>query len=121
MIKKSKASAFNDKKENCQQHCHIAEAKTPVKKSHPDHTSALARLKKIKGQINGLEEMIQSKRYCVDILIQFSAVYSALKVTEASILKRHIENCLLDAMQSKDKLEIEKKISELTQLISKRF
>jgi len=90
-------------------------------KGHPDHTSSLARFRKIKGQITGLEKMIEEKRYCVDILIQFRAIASALNVIEASIFERHIKSCVIDAAQSKSESEIQKKVAELTKLISKRL
>jgi len=101
-------------------HCHTEEEAT-MAKEHPDHTSALARLRKIKGQITGLEKMIEDKRYCVDILIQFRAIASALNVIEASIFERHIKSCVIDAVQSKNESEIQKKVDELTRLISKRL
>ncbi|MBX9767415.1 MAG: metal-sensitive transcriptional regulator [Bdellovibrionales bacterium] len=88
---------------------------------HPDHTSALARLRKIKGQINGLEKMIHEKRYCVDILTQFRAVASGLNVIESSILERHIQSCVVDVARSKNESEIQRKVAELTKLISNRL
>jgi DNA-binding FrmR family transcriptional regulator len=96
-------------------------AQIPRQKEHPDHTSSLVRLKKIKGQINGLEKMIEEKRYCVDILVQFRAIASALKAIEMSILNGHIQNCVQDAMRSKSKTEIQQKADELIRLMSNRF
>lgn len=90
-----------------------------VKSSNPDHTSNLARLKKIQGQLNGIEKMIHSQRYCVDILIQFRAVASGLKVVEASILQKHIRTCLKQALQSKNKADMEVKLDEIMKLIIK--
>ena len=116
--KKKKAVKANGVNGVKSHHCHSEEIK---QKEHPDHTSALARLRKIKGQINGLEKMIEDKRYCVDILIQFRAIASALNAIETSIFERHIKSCVRDAVDSKDESEIEKKVDELTKLISKRL
>lgn len=88
---------------------------------HPDHTSAIARLKKIKGQIIGIEKMISEQRYCVDILVQFRAVAAALNAVEISVFKKHIEHCVREAFQSEDKTKIDTKIFELTELVSKRL
>lgn len=104
-------------------HCHSegVAALISKQKEHPDHTSALARLKKIKGQINGLEKMIESKRYCVDILTQFRAIASALNVIEMSVLERHIKNCMIEAAKSKNEVALQEKITEIAKLISKRL
>lgn len=89
--------------------------------AHPDHTSALGRLKKIQGQISGIEKMITERRYCMDILIQFRAVASALNVIEGAILEKHLRNCVRRAAESKDRAEAEAKIEELMNLILKRL
>jgi DNA-binding FrmR family transcriptional regulator len=119
MIKKASSKKINVN------HCHNDEiedeAIVPGKKGHPNHTSALARLRKIKGQIGGLEKMIENRRYCVDILIQFKAITSGLNVIEASIFKRHIESCVREAAQSNDKEDIQNKLDELIKLIKKRL
>lgn len=104
-------------------HCHDEGVVSLMskQKEHPDHTSTLLRLKKIKGQINGLEKMIQNRRYCVDILIQFRAIASALNVIELSVFERHVKNCMIEAARSKNEVEIQKKVNEILKLISKRL
>ncbi len=89
--------------------------------THPDHTSALGRLRKIQGQISGIEKMITERRYCMDILIQFRAVASALNVIEGAVLEKHLRNCVRRAAESKDRIEAEAKIEELMNLILKRL
>lgn len=86
---------------------------------HPNHQSALSRLRKIRGQIEGIERMILDRRYCPDILVQFRAVHSALKAIEAPIFEKHLRHCVSESMQSKQKQEVEKKIEELIDLFSK--
>lgn len=53
------------------------------------------RVKRIAGQVAGIERMLDEKRYCVDILNQISAVRSALDALGVELLTRHLENCVL--------------------------
>ncbi|OGQ13648.1 MAG: hypothetical protein A3B70_07865 [Deltaproteobacteria bacterium RIFCSPHIGHO2_02_FULL_40_11] len=96
--------------------CSVAPQKI-VNIPYPNHTSELVRLKKIKGQIEGILKMIEDGRYCVDILVQFRAVGSALLATEKTILDKHIRGCVQQALTSKNKKEIDQKIEELTALV----
>ena len=83
---------------------------------NPDHTLVLSRLKKIKGQIDGIEKMIHERRYCVDILTQLKASSSALRSVEGVILKKHLRGCVQDAILLKDQDQIEIKIEEMVKL-----
>jgi DNA-binding FrmR family transcriptional regulator len=58
------------------------------------------RLKNIVGQVEGIRRMVESEKYCIDILTQVSAVRAALNSAGLVILKRHIENCVTDAIES---------------------
>ena len=53
------------------------------------------RVKRIAGQVAGIERMLEEKRYCVDILNQISAVRSALDALGVELLTRHLETCVL--------------------------
>ena len=53
------------------------------------------RVKRISGQVAGIERMLEEKRYCVDILNQIAAVRSALDALGVELLTRHLENCVL--------------------------
>ena len=53
------------------------------------------RVKRIAGQVAGIERMLDEKRYCVDILNQISAVRSALDALGVELLTSHLENCVL--------------------------
>ena len=54
-----------------------------------------ARVKRIAGQVAGIERMLEDKRYCVDILNQIAAVRSALDALGVELLTRHLEMCVL--------------------------
>lgn len=62
----------------------------------------LNRLKRVEGQIRGIQKMVEEDRYCVDILVQLSAVKSALKNTGLTITERHMKHCVTDAINSGD-------------------
>ena len=85
---------------------------------HPVNKEALKRLTNIEGQIRGIERMVESEKYCVDILTQISAARAALNRVGMLILKRHIKNCVSDAIKKggSDGNEI---IDELMHVLSK--
>ena len=60
------------------------------------------RLNKISGQINGVVKMIDDNRYCKDILIQISAIESALKEVGYLVLKEHLLTCVSDDVKNND-------------------
>jgi len=75
-----------------------------LKKRSPEEEKALlVRLKKIEGQIRGVEKMVQEDRYCPDILIQVSAITSALNSFNKTLLACHIKSCVAsDIREGKD-------------------
>jgi DNA-binding FrmR family transcriptional regulator len=54
-----------------------------------------ARVRRIAGQVAGIERMLEERRYCVDILNQIAAVRSALDALGVELLTRHLETCVL--------------------------
>lgn len=80
---------------------------------------AQARLKRIAGQVSGIQRMVVEDRYCVDVLVQVAAVQAALLETGRVILSGHVENCLTDAIRSRDPRERRKKLDELMNLFSR--
>lgn len=61
--------------------------------------SLLARLARIRGQVEGIGRMVEEERYCPDILQQFAAVRSALKSAERQLLASHLEHCVTRAIE----------------------
>ena len=82
-------------------------------------SKALGRLKRIAGQVSGIQRMLDEDRYCVDVLLQVAAVQAALLETGRVILSGHVENCLTDAIRSRDPRERRKKLDELIHLFSR--
>jgi len=87
--------------------------------SNPDHKAQISRLRRVKGQVEGIEKMIEDRRYCPEIITQIRAASAALKSFEASILERHLKHCVSDAMASKNTTEQNKKIADLLDLFKR--
>ncbi len=60
----------------------------------------LMRLKRIEGQVRGIQKMIEEDRYCVDILVQISAIKNALQKVAFPLLEVHTRGCVVDAIQN---------------------
>lgn len=86
---------------------------------HPDHKKEAVRLKRVKGQIEGILSMIENRRYCPDILIQIRASKAAIQAVELSILKTHLDNCVSEAIMQKDESKAKEKIDEIISLIQR--
>jgi DNA-binding FrmR family transcriptional regulator len=83
------------------------------------HEEQLEYLRKIEGQVRGIQKMIKERLYCVDILNQVHSVISALAGVEDRILEKHFRNCVSAAMQGRSASEKEKKLSEILGLLSR--
>jgi len=79
-------------------------------------TNSLDRLKKIEGQIRGIQKMIENGRYCIDIINQITAAGKALDMVSLIVMKGHLETCVSDAIQSGESKE---KIDELIDTLYK--
>lgn len=77
------------------------------------------RLKRIEGQIRGIQKMVEDDRYCMDILVQISAIQSALKQVGFTITERHIKHCVSDAVKSGEGNETIEELMAVLKQISK--
>jgi DNA-binding FrmR family transcriptional regulator len=84
------------------------------------HEPELVRLKKIEGQIRGIQRMIEEKRYCVDILTQLSSIVGAIKAVEENILEHHLKGCVQHSFSKANTQDKTKKIEEVIGVL-KRF
>jgi DNA-binding FrmR family transcriptional regulator len=82
-------------------------------------TKTLGRLRRIEGQVQGLQRMIEADQYCVDILLQISAVQGALEQVQKLLLGRHIESCVSDALRTGSRGDRQKKIDELLEVFAR--
>jgi len=86
-------------------------------KQHPSHESNLIALRRIEGQVRGVQGMIEDRKYCIDILNQIAAVRGALMRVEAKILEKHLQTCVTQAVQGKSEKERQEKLGEILKLI----
>jgi DNA-binding FrmR family transcriptional regulator len=77
------------------------------------------RLKRVAGQIAGIERMVDEDRYCVDVLLQVAAVRAALDGVGKVILRSHVETCVSDALVSGRAKERNEKLEEIMEVFSK--
>ena len=63
-----------------------------------DKKEILVRLRKLEGQLKGIQRMVEGEKYCVDVLNQLSAVVAATQKVATIILKDHIRGCVRDAL-----------------------
>ncbi|TDX39361.1 DNA-binding FrmR family transcriptional regulator [Halanaerobium congolense] len=81
-----------------------------------DKKDLKARLKRIEGQVRGLQRMIEEDKYCVDVLYQINAVQGGLKKVGLKILDEHVHGCVQRAVKDE---EGDKVIDELMGVLSK--
>jgi len=80
---------------------------------------ALARLRRIAGQIQGVQRMLGEDKYCVDIMLQISAIQGALGQVSKILMNRHIQSCVLDSVKAGTERERDRKIEELIELCTR--
>jgi|SRR3954454_15783434 DNA-binding FrmR family transcriptional regulator len=67
-----------------------------------DKLALQQRLRRIEGQVRGVQRMVEDERYCIDILTQISAISSALDAVALKVLDDHVEHCVAGAFASGD-------------------
>lgn len=90
-----------------------------MKKQITTHSEQIKFLKKIEGQVRGVQGMIENERYCIDIIDQISSIIGALNRVSDEILKKHIEGCVVGALKVGSEMEKSKKINEVIEIITK--
>ena len=86
---------------------------------NPCHKKSLVSLRRIEGQVRGLQKMIEEGRYCVDILTQTSSVLGALSSVQDNILEKHLNMCVTSALKGKSEAKKQDKINEMLVLMKK--
>lgn len=65
-----------------------------------DRDELLARLRRIEGQVRGVQRMVQEEQYCLDILTQLSSVGAALRAVGLGLLDGHVRHCVAESIQT---------------------
>ena len=94
-----------------EEHTHAAAVEPEIKEQ------ALARLKKIEGQIRGLQRMVDEERYCADVLTQIASVHEALRGVGKLMMRNHLQHCITGALRGGDPVEAERTYAEVLDLM----
>lgn len=81
----------------------------------------LKRLRRIEGQVRGLQRMVEDDRYCADIIVQVASVQEALRGVARSLMKNHLQHCAAKAINSGKPAEAVAMYDELLELIYKHL
>ena len=84
-----------------------------------DYKKVRNRLNRIRGQLDGVNKMIDDDKYCLDISTQLMAISSALNSVNREILIAHINSCVSDSLNNGDNIDIDEKIKEMEKIINK--
>jgi DNA-binding FrmR family transcriptional regulator len=78
----------------------------------------LKRLRRIEGQVRGLQRMVDEDTYCIDVLTQVAAVTKALQAVSLGLLEDHVSHCVADAARRSDD-EAQAKVREAADAIAR--
>lgn len=78
-----------------------------------DKRKLLARLKSVEGHVRGIQRMVESDQYCIDIVQQTQAVQRALDKFNALVLENHLNTCVTTAIRGDDAAERERVVTEI--------
>lgn len=84
----------------------------------PDIKEAnLRRLRRIEGQIRGLQKMVAEDRYCTDVIVQISSVQEALRGVGRALMRNHLRHCAAQAIKKGTEAEAQAMYDELLELV----
>ena len=86
-------------------------------RSEEEYRTLINRLNRIEGQVRGIKNMVESNAYCTDILIQTSAVTSALNSFSKELLSKHIKECVTEKIKNGDEQIIDELLDTLQKLM----
>lgn len=86
-------------------------------RSEEEKKDLMNRLKRIEGQVRGVERMLDEDVYCTDILIQVSAITSALNSFNKVLLSNHVKTCVADNLKAGNDEVIDELLDTLTKLM----
>jgi DNA-binding FrmR family transcriptional regulator len=78
------------------------------------------RLRRIRGQVEGIERMVEEDRYCIDVLTQISAVQAALDKVSLGLLDDHAQHCIVDAAEGEREERAEEMMAAVGRLLRSR-
>jgi DNA-binding FrmR family transcriptional regulator len=78
----------------------------------------LKRLRRIEGQVRGIQKMVEDDRYCADIMTQISSIHEALRSVGRELMRNHLKHCATDAIKAGND-DAERMYDELVEMIYK--
>ncbi|CAN5398188.1 hypothetical protein BH23ACT3_BH23ACT3_15770 [soil metagenome] len=86
---------------------------------HQDKAAILTRLRRVEGQVRGLQRMVDDDTYCIDVLTQVAAATSALQSVAVKLVDEHLRHCVADAAGSDDPAAVTTKLAEASRAIER--
>jgi DNA-binding FrmR family transcriptional regulator len=80
---------------------------------------ALGRLRRIEGQVQGIQRMVEEDQSCVDILLQVAAVQGAVEQVQKLLLGQHLEACVTEAVRAVSARDRQRKMDELLDIFAR--
>lgn len=112
------AKKRNDRAEAASCGCDAREKSRKALQVDPEiKSSNLKRLRRIEGQVRGLQRLVAEDRYCADILVQISSVQEALRSVGRALMKNHLRHCAADAIRDSAPGRAEAMYEELLNLM----
>jgi DNA-binding FrmR family transcriptional regulator len=99
------------KKQKAQKETHRA-----MPREAGERENLLLRLRRVEGQVRGVQKMVEQDRYCPDVLVQMSAIHESLRAVERILMKNHLQHCATEALRSGDAKQAQRTYNELTEL-----
>jgi len=78
-----------------------------------DKAKIMARLRRMEGQVRGVQRMVDEDQYCLDVLTQLSAIIAAARQTGLLVLEDHVRGCVLGSERAQDEIDREELLTEL--------
>lgn len=97
--------------------CCCTQQEKHKERSEKEYRDLMNRLKRIEGQVRGLQGMLEKNAYCIDILVQVSAVNAALNSFNKQLLATHIQTCVADNIRQGNDEVIEELVNILPKLM----
>lgn len=97
--------------------CHCGESKKTKERSPVEYRALMNRIKRIQGQLRGIEGMLEKNAYCTDILVQVAAANAALNSFSRELLANHIKSCVAQNIREGNDEVIDELINTLQKLM----
>jgi len=101
-------------------HSTVAKERRAVAVDDQVKSRTVARLRRIEGQVRGLQKMVDEERYCADVLTQISSVQEALRAVARELMRNHLKHCATHAIK-KGNADAESMYDELVDLMHRHL